>query len=76
MEKFIVSDLVMENSYIERIPMYEGLSENYSENDYGCVKVCRACVSSGANEEIYGCKAGNYVTAFMGNISEYDNEDF
>lgn len=65
MKNYIISDLVMENAFIEKIKSEHGAqSDSYSENDYGSIKVCRLNIKN-KNEEIrYNCKKGIYITVY------------
>ncbi len=70
-KKYISTNLIMENSLLEKLKIGGG---KYSEDIFGCVKICRMSVDDDSD----GTPKGMYVTAFMPcmwEMSEYDTEE-
>ena len=64
MKKYTVSDLVMENSVIERIGDLGSDSRVYSEVKTPTARICRLNVSTESDSKKYGCGVGSYVTVY------------
>ncbi len=65
MENYIVTDMIMENTVIEKIrASRDGRKKGYSEEKYGDFSVCRFV----ANENTEMCRKGTYITVYTPKI--------
>ncbi len=78
MKNYIISNLVMENAFIEKIKSEHGTqSDSYSENNYGSIKVCRLNIKNRNEELRYNCKKGIHITVYTRELwllDEYETE--
>lgn len=76
MNKYITSDLVMENTYIEKIRLNNKNTEKnkslFTEELQGACKICRLDVKNAEQEREYGCKKGRYITVYTPRLCDAD----
>lgn len=78
MKNYIISNLVMETAFIEKIKSEHGAqSDSYSENNYGSIKVFRLNIKNRNEELRYNCKKGIHITVYtreLWRLDEYETE--
>lgn len=76
MKEYIVSNLVMENSFIGKIKNNdENNSRTYSETAFGDIKVYRVNIKNRHEEIEYNCKRGRHITVYTPEIWRIDEHD-
>jgi spore protease len=69
MEKYIITDLIMESAFMRQNKIV-GNNDTYSERNYGEICVCKLNVTTQEQKNEYGCDMGRYVTIFAPKISK------
>ncbi len=73
MKDFIISNLTMENSFIEKIRNGKNNSDIYSEEKTEYADIYRLKITSEDAEKEYNCKRGTHVTLYTENICKMKN---
>ena len=76
MEKFISTDLHMENAFIDKI-MGKTQRESglYSEDTLGNIRICRIRISNEREAREYNCRKGTHITVFTPKLWEMESAD-
>lgn len=76
MQNYIVSNLVMENSFTEKIINGTKKSRDvYSESTFGCIRVCRLNIKDSRDEREYNCRRGKHITVYTPEICKISEEE-
>lgn len=76
MKNYIVSNLVMENAFIENIMKgSKKRAEAYSESSFGDVRVCRLNIKDEQDEKYYNCKRGVHITVYTPELWRIDENE-
>ena len=72
MQKYIFSDLVMENATIENIRQKSICREEYNCEWKNGIEICRLNIENSVESKKYACAIGSYVTIYTDRLDRYD----
>ncbi len=76
MDKYIVSDLIMETAGAADLKKTDFASPRvYSEDSFGAVRVCRLSIENAADAKKYACAVGRSVTVYTPRMWVIDEAD-
>ena len=76
MEKYVLSDLIMENSRMQEDVASGEERLGYSEDTYGDIRVCRVSVGEDGSGDRYSAKKGRYVTVYTPSLYSLEDSSF
>lgn len=75
MNNYIISDLVMENSIIEKIRDYGSNNGVYSEEENSVARICRLMIATEEQAKKYGYRCGRYITVYTRELWRVETEE-